>query len=84
MAAAFTLTATTAEQQLIELINQIQILESNVASNPDKKDCVSGTYNSNTGVFSAQITMPCTPIVGANGSTGYQATTYLGDSDPQP
>lgn len=80
MANPFPLTATTAEQQLIELINQIQLLELRPSSNPDKKDCVSGTYNSNTGVFSAQITMPCTSIVGANGSTGYQAVSYLLDN----
>ncbi len=78
MANSATLQATTIEQQLIELINLIQILERNSAKNPDNRDFVSGTYNSNTGVFSATINIPCEPTV-INGSTGYAATAYLID-----
>jgi hypothetical protein len=79
MATAKVLNSATIEQQIVELINQIQILERGEDTNLNNNDFVSGTYNSNTGIFSATINIPCSPSVAADGTTGYVATEYLTD-----
>ena len=78
MANPVVLKSLTAEQQLIELVNLIQILESDETINIDNRDFVSGTYDSNTRIFTANIRIPCRTYVDPNsGLTGYTAQPYL-------
>ena len=78
MARPIPLNASSLEQQLIELVNQVQIAEKDSAINTDKLDYVSGTYDSNTEIFTATIRMPCQTYVDpSTGTTGYTAIEYL-------
>lgn len=81
MASAQPTQATTLEQQLVEIVNRVQVVERNSDLNPNNSDFVNGTFDSNTGIFTAQVRIPCEVTIGANGETGYVAVPYLNDPE---
>ncbi len=79
MASSVTLNGATIEQQLVELVSRIQILENTSSNNPDGQNFVTGSANTDTGVFSGTFNIPFTTSVDASGNPVITATTYLVD-----
>ena len=79
MASSVTLNGTTIEQQLIELVSRIQVLENNTSNNPDGQNFVTGSANTDTGVFSGTFNIPIGVSVDGSGNTVITATPYLTD-----
>jgi hypothetical protein len=77
MAAAMSLAATTMEGQLLELVGLMQAKESDAESNPQNANRITGTYNSDTSVFSGTFTLSVTQTIDSNGKIVLTASTYL-------
>ena len=79
MASAFTLQATTAEGQLAELMERLQILEANPDANPNNENRVTGTRNSDTQAFNGTVNLAFAPSIDAQGRVVYEVEEYLSD-----
>lgn len=78
--AASALKATTAEGLALEVLMRLQALERTPAKNPDNRNFVTGSYNSDTGVFSGSFSFPCTQTLdGTTGALIVSAQEYLAD-----
>ena len=77
MAAAMSLAATTMEGQLLELVGLMQAKESDAESNPQNANRITGTYNSDTSVFSGTFTLSVTQTIDSNGKIVLTASSYL-------
>ena len=80
MASAAVLNGTTIEQQLIELVSRIQVLENSATNNPNGQNFVTGSANTDTGIFSGTFNIPIQVSVDGSGNTVITASTYLTDS----
>lgn len=80
MASPVTLNGSTIEQQLIELVSRIQVLENNTTNNPNGQNFVTGSANTDTGVFSGTFNIPIDVSVDGSGNTVITANPYLSDS----
>ena len=79
MASAITLTSTTAEGQLAELVAHMQNLEANPDANPNNANRVTGTYNLDTLVFNGTFNLPVEMAVNAQGKPEFTSSEYLSD-----
>lgn len=61
----------------IEVVIYIQNLESNSTYNPDKRNYVTGTFNSDSTIFSGSINLPINVNIDENGGVVYTAKEYL-------
>lgn len=76
--AAADLKAGTAEGLALETLMRLQALERTPANNPDGRNFVTGTYNSDTGVYSGTYSFPVTQTIDAtNGNLVLEASEYL-------
>lgn len=74
------LKSTTAEGLALEILMRLQALERTSAKNPDNRNFISGTYNSDTGVFSGSFSLPCDQVLDATtGAVVVTAQEYLED-----
>ncbi|MBD1899265.1 hypothetical protein NDI44_08675 [Trichocoleus sp. DQ-A3] len=74
------LKATTAEGLALEALMKLQALERTPAKNPDNRNFVTGTYNSDTGVFSGTYSFPVIQTIDATtGNLTLVADEYLED-----
>lgn len=69
--------STTLENFLVELCQYICILENDSTKNPELIENISGNFDQNTGVFSADFSIPVTQSIGATGAPQYVATNWL-------
>lgn len=74
-----TFKSTTIEAYCLEVLQYLQILERNTAKNPQNKNFVSGTFNSDTGVYSGTFSIPVTLEIAtvAPGGVTFNAVEYL-------
>lgn len=77
MAAAVTLTSTTIEGQLVELITKIQMLERDSATNPDNANRVTGNANYDQGTFTGTFNLAITTELNTSGQAVTIAQEYL-------
>jgi hypothetical protein len=61
----------------IEVVIYLQNLEINFATNPEKRNYISGTFNSDSTVFSGAISLPITISIDNSGRVVYTAKEYL-------
>lgn len=74
-----TIGATTAEGAALEVLMYLQSLERDTAKNPQGRNFVTGTYNSDTGIYSGTFSFPCTLALNPDGSIKLSADEYLQD-----
>ncbi len=68
--AANTLTSTTYEDALLEIVRRVADLQGSTATNPQNRTIVTQfTQNALTGVFTVALTIPSSITVGASGVT---------------
>lgn len=70
--------STTHENALLELAMKMQVRERNTTSNPNNKNNVQITFNTDAGTCNIQITLPV--VQGTNATTGaieFTAEEYL-------
>lgn len=77
MASAATLSSTTIENQVVELMSKIQAIESNPENNPDNNNRITGTFNQDTGIYSGTFNIPCSVVITAEGAPSFVAKEYL-------
>jgi len=68
----------TPEKYALEVLMYLQNLERNLTSNPSARNYVTGTYNSDTGLYQGSFSLPV--IMGVDAATGivnYGADPYL-------
>ena len=74
----------TREGIALEALMMLQAIERNPALNPDTRNFVTGTYNSDTGVFAGTYSFPVAQTIDpATGQIRLEATEYLLDA-PTP
>ena len=79
MASSVTLSSSTIEGQMVELVSRIQIAEADSAKNPNNVNAITGSYNQDTGIFSGTFSIPCDAAVDASGLPSFAAQEYLND-----
>lgn len=67
----------TAENALLESAMRIQALERTGANNPDGRNFVNVTFNTDAGTATIAATIPITQTVNPDGTIGFLATEYL-------
>lgn len=72
-----TFKSTVPEAYLLEVLMYLQSLERNTTKNPQNINAVTGTYNSDTGIFSGIVVLPVSLSLAADGSLAINAQTYL-------
>lgn len=70
--------ATTAEGATLELLMYLQNKERDATANPQGRNFVTGTYNSDTGTYSGTYSFPCTLTINATGQIVLTADEYVG------
>lgn len=78
MAAAATLTATTLEGQLMEVVALLQEAEADETRNPNGDNNVTSSVDSDALTFSGTFSIPVTQTV-VGGNLTHPASAYLGD-----
>lgn len=78
MASAATLTATTLEGQLIEIISLLQTAEADTNRNPNGDNNVTASIDVDAGTYSGTFSIPVTQSI-ASGNVTFPASAYLGD-----
>lgn len=74
------LKATTAEGLALEALMRLQGLERTAAKNPNNRNFVTGSYNSDTGLFTGTYSFPVTQTIDATtGNLTLVADEYLED-----
>lgn len=72
------LKSTTAEGLALESLMQLQAIERTAARNPDNRNFVTGTYNSDTGIYSGTFSFPVNQAIDAtSGNLTLEAAEYL-------
>ena len=79
MASAFTLQATTAEGQLVELVERLQILESNPDANPNNENRITGNNSLDNGNINGTFNIALATTIDAQGRPVREAVEYLSD-----
>ncbi len=81
MAASKTLTSTTLEGQLLELIRHVQAYQGNATTNPDARTPISSplTINAGTGIASVSLTLPVALGADTDGSVDTTAVEIFVD-----
>ena len=79
MASAVTLQSTTLEGQLVELIERIQILESNPDANPNNQNRVTGNNSLDNGNINGTFNIALVTTIDAQGRPVREAVEYLSD-----
>lgn len=74
-----TIKSLTAEGQLLEVLMLLQSLERQVGRNPNNRNYVTGSLDSETGQFSGQLTVPIQASLSAEGDLVVTAVPYLVD-----
>lgn len=72
-----TFKSTTCAGYLMEAIIYCQNLEQNVSKNPNRENNITGTFNSDSTVFSGTIDLPVSVSINAAGQIIYIADEYL-------
>lgn len=72
-----TFKSSTAAGYLIEIVIYIQNLERNSTTNPENRNYVSGTFNSDSTIFSGSISLPIVMSLDDQGRVVYTAREYL-------
>jgi hypothetical protein len=72
-----TFKSTFPEAALLEVLMYVQSLERNPAKNPQNINAVTGSYNSDSGVFSGSINLPIQISLNTDGTIAVSALTYL-------
>lgn len=67
------------EGAALELLMQIQKLESQSANNPNTRNFVTGTYNSDTNTYAGTFSFPCNLDIGTAGQIEIEVQPYLVD-----
>lgn len=74
----------TKEGLALEALMSLQAIERNPGLNPDNRNFITGTYNSDTGVFAGTYSFPVAQVIdAATGQIRLEATEYLLDT-PAP
>ena len=76
-----TLQSTTAEGQMVEIINFLQLQEANTAVNTTAADYVQATYNINTLVYAGTFSLPISQVSDSSGMIQLLAQNYLTNSN---
>ncbi|MEC4804428.1 MAG: hypothetical protein SAJ12_10520 [Jaaginema sp. PMC 1079.18] len=79
MATAITTTAGTLEGQLLEILFKMQQMENTSANNPNGKNAITGTINSDSNTFAGSFTLALTTSLSASGQPTFDAEAYLVD-----
>ena len=74
-----TYSAETAESAALERIQYLQQLEGIPVLNPGNRDFVTGTFDSNTGIYQGSFSIPVTIYIQEDGSINFVANPYLID-----
>jgi len=67
----------TAENALLEAAMRVQALERTTANNPDGRNFVNVSINTDAGTATIAATIPVTQVVNTDGSISFTATEYL-------
>lgn len=65
------------EAYCLEVLMYIQNLELQPAKNPQNRNGVTGSYNSDTKLYTGTFNFPVTQEIGADGAVRFQAVEYL-------
>ncbi len=72
-----TFKSSTCAGYFIEVVIYLQNLERNPATNPENRNFISGTFNSDSTIFSGAISLPVTLSIDNSGRVVYTAKEYL-------
>ena len=72
-----TLKSATIEAYLLEIVSYLQVLENTPVKNPEGLNNVSGTFNSDTNIYSGTFAIPVQLVLDAVGKATFQAVEYL-------
>lgn len=73
-----TFKSTTPEAYALEVLMYLQALEQTEGANPANRNFITGSYNSDTGLYQGSFSIPCTVALdAATGAIEYTATPYL-------
>lgn len=75
---AGTFVSTTPEGYALEVLMYLQAMEQNETANPANRNFITGSYNSDTGLYQGSFSVPCTVALDAStGAIEYTADPYL-------
>lgn len=72
-----TFKSSTIEAYLLEILSYLQVLESDSTKNPEQINNVSGTFNSDTNIYSGTFSIPVQLVLDGVGKATFQAVEYL-------
>lgn len=72
-----TFQATKLEQYCLEVLQYLQALERVAANNPQGRNAISGTFNSDTGLYQGAFSLPVSLTLTTDGKPLFTATEYL-------
>lgn len=72
-----TFVSTTAEAYALEVLMYLQFLERQPTRNPQNKNCVTGSFNSDTGIYQGSFNFPISVALDTSGKVEISATEYL-------
>lgn len=73
-----TFKSTLPEAYALEVLMYLQALEQNTTANPANRNNITGSYNSDTGLYEGSFSIPCVVALDAlTGATEYTAEPYL-------
>lgn len=74
-----TFKSTTLPGYVLEVLMKLQLLEQTTANNPNNRNLVTGSFNSETGKYAGNWAIPFTAATQADGAILFTATEYLID-----
>lgn len=67
----------TIEGYVLEVLMYLQNLELQSAKNPNNRNYITGSYNSDSRLYSGTFSLPITQEIGADGTVSFAAVEYL-------
>lgn len=67
----------TLEAYVLEVLMFLQSWERNAAKNPQNRNYISGSFNSDTGIYQGTFTLPISLVLDATGKPSFSAVEYL-------
>lgn len=72
-----TFTSNNPAQYLLEILIYMQNFEKDTTHNPQQKNCVSSSFDTDTAIYSGTVNLPIATSIDANGNIVFTATEYL-------
>lgn len=67
----------TLEAYVLEVLMYLQAWERNTVKNPQSRNYITGSFNSDTGIYQGTFTLPISLVLDATGKASFSAVEYL-------